>query len=173
MEILTADCADSADKDIIPFLGRMDLMNLIHEELSREIIGAAMQVLNTLKPGLDEKIYENALVLELEGGRTHDRATANISRNLSRSQCGNPNPRSNCGWKRNHRPEGGLRLYRNAHAQMVGYLAITGLHLAILINFKNAKLEWKRIVRQDPTKTHNRGCRGFHRASERSSVQFA
>ena len=40
-------------------------MSLIHEELSREIIGAAMQVLNTLKPGLDEKIYENALVLEL------------------------------------------------------------------------------------------------------------
>ena len=36
-----------------------------HEELSREIIGAAMAVLNELKPGLDEKIYENALVLEL------------------------------------------------------------------------------------------------------------
>ena len=35
-------------------------------------------------------------------------------------------------------------------AQMMGYLAITGLHLAILVNFKNAKLEWKRIVRQDP-----------------------
>ena len=46
-------------------------MSLIHEELSRKIIGAAMQVLNTLKPGLDEKIYENALVLELRaGGRT-------------------------------------------------------------------------------------------------------
>jgi GxxExxY protein len=41
-------------------------MSLIHEELSREIIGAAMQVLNTLKPGLDERICENALVLELK-----------------------------------------------------------------------------------------------------------
>ena len=39
--------------------------NLIHEELSRDIIGSAMQVLNTLKPGLDEKLYENALVIEL------------------------------------------------------------------------------------------------------------
>src|SRR5271155_1062430 len=36
-----------------------------HEALSREIIGAAMAVLNELKPGLDEKLYENALVLEL------------------------------------------------------------------------------------------------------------
>ena len=35
-------------------------------------------------------------------------------------------------------------------AQMAGYLAITGLHLAMLINFKNAKLDWKRIVLQEP-----------------------
>jgi GxxExxY protein len=38
---------------------------MIHSELSEKIIGAAMRVLNELKPGLDEKIYENALVLEL------------------------------------------------------------------------------------------------------------
>ncbi len=36
-----------------------------HEELGREIIGAAMAVLNELKPGLDEKLYENALLIEL------------------------------------------------------------------------------------------------------------
>ena len=29
---------------------------MIHEELSGEIIGAAMAVLNELKPGLDEKL---------------------------------------------------------------------------------------------------------------------
>ena len=39
--------------------------DLIHQELSESIIGAAMAVLNTLKPGLDEKLYENALVIEL------------------------------------------------------------------------------------------------------------
>jgi GxxExxY protein len=31
-------------------------------------------------------------------------------------------------------------------AQMLGYLAITGLQLAILINFKYASLRWKRII---------------------------
>ena len=36
-----------------------------HEEITRDIIGAAMAVLNELKPGLDEKLYENALVIEL------------------------------------------------------------------------------------------------------------
>ena len=38
---------------------------MIHEKLTHEIIGAAMTVLNELKPGLDEKLYENALILEL------------------------------------------------------------------------------------------------------------
>ena len=36
-----------------------------HRELSAAIIGAAMEVLNGLRPGLDERIYENSLVLEL------------------------------------------------------------------------------------------------------------
>lgn len=38
---------------------------MIHEELSGRIIGAAMAVLNELGPGLDEKLYERALVIEL------------------------------------------------------------------------------------------------------------
>jgi GxxExxY protein len=38
---------------------------LIHKELSEAIIGAAMTVLNTLRPGLDEILYERALVIEL------------------------------------------------------------------------------------------------------------
>ena len=42
-----------------------------HEELTWDIIGAAMAVLNELKPGLDERLYENALLIELaERGHT-------------------------------------------------------------------------------------------------------
>lgn len=33
---------------------------MIHEELSRSIIGIALEVLNELKPGLDEELYERA-----------------------------------------------------------------------------------------------------------------
>jgi GxxExxY protein len=39
---------------------------LIHEGLSREIIGAAMDVVNEMKPGLDEKLYERAMVIALQ-----------------------------------------------------------------------------------------------------------
>jgi GxxExxY protein len=43
----------------------VNVFGMLHEELTREIIGAAMAVLNALKPGLDEKLCENALVIEL------------------------------------------------------------------------------------------------------------
>ena len=38
-------------------------------------------------------------------------------------------------------------------AQMLGYLNITGLEVALLLNFKNAKLEWKRVVNEKGRKT--------------------
>jgi PD-(D/E)XK nuclease superfamily len=50
---LTTDCTHNTDE------------KMIHEKLSGEIIGAAMEVLNELKPGLDEKLYERAMIIEL------------------------------------------------------------------------------------------------------------
>lgn len=35
-------------------------------------------------------------------------------------------------------------------AQMLGYLNITGLEAALLLNFKEARLTWKRVVRGTP-----------------------
>jgi hypothetical protein len=41
-------------------------------------------------------------------------------------------------------------------AQMIGFLNVTCLDLAILINFKNARLEWKRVLRsQEPEERRN------------------
>jgi GxxExxY protein len=57
--------ADKEDKRIRGG-GSMTTDALIPRELSGKIIGAAMTVLNELKPGLDEKLYENALVIELQ-----------------------------------------------------------------------------------------------------------
>ena len=38
---------------------------------------------------------------------------------------------------------------------MIGYLNITRLDLAILINFKNARLEWKRVLRPKEPDKHS------------------
>jgi GxxExxY protein len=120
---------------------------MIHSELSEKIIGAAMRVLNELKPGLDEKIYENALVLELrETGLSVDQ-----QRRFDVHYKGQP-----VGLLVPDLIVDGkiivdakvVSAFNDSHvAQMIGYLAITGLDLGLLINFKNAKLEWKRVVR--------------------------
>ena len=49
---------------------------IIHEQLSGAIIGIAMEVLNELKPGLDEVLYERAMVIELRR-RGHEVAVQN------------------------------------------------------------------------------------------------
>ena len=37
---------------------------------------------------------------------------------------------------------------------MLGYLNITGLKLALLLNFKNARLSWKRVVGSNAADEH-------------------
>lgn len=106
-----------------------------------------MKVLNTLRPWLDEKLYENALVFELlKRGHTiqqQDRfpvhyegqliGTAQPDLIVDRLVIVDPKV---------------VTAFTDTHvAQMTGYLAITGLQLALLLNFKFARLGWKRVVR--------------------------
>jgi GxxExxY protein len=124
-------------------------MSLIHEELSRKIIGAAMKVLNTLKPGLDERIYENALVLELRAAGHIVEQQRQFPVTYRDVNVGTLIPDLIVDGSVIVDPKAVAAFSETHTAQMTGYLAITGLNLAILINFKSAKLEWKRIVRQD------------------------
>ena len=122
---------------------------MIHEELSREIIGAAMVVLNELKPGLDKKLYERATMIELKhrGHRISIQAAFPVSYrgqligklipDLIVDDAVIVDPKV-------------VSCFNDTHvAQMIGYLNITHLDLALLINFKNARLEWKRVLRSN------------------------
>jgi GxxExxY protein len=119
---------------------------VLHKELSGKIINAAMRVLSELKPGLDEKIYENALVIELlERGHSIDQ-----QRNFTVTYRGHElgilvpdlivdgivivDPKV-------------VTVFNEHHiAQMMGYLSITKLNLALLLNFKYSKLNIKRVI---------------------------
>jgi GxxExxY protein len=120
---------------------------LLHKELTESIICAAMHVLNTLKPGLDEKLYERALVIELrKRGHNVDQQRpfevhydghliGTLVPDLIVDELVIADPKV-------------VSAFNDTHtAQMLGYLNITGLNLALLLNFKNARLEWKRLVR--------------------------
>ena len=121
---------------------------LIHEALSREIIGAAMHVLNEMKPGLDEKLYERALIIELRKCGHAVESQKKFAVFYQNELIGNLTPDLIVDGKVIVDPKV-VAAFNEAHvAQMVGYLTITGLELALLINFKSARLEWKRIVQQ-------------------------
>ena len=133
---------------------------MIHEDLSGKIIGAAIQVLNELKPGLDEKLYERAIAIELKR-RGHilsvqrsfpvyygDELISNLVPDLIVNDAVIVDPKV-------------VACFTETHvAQMIGYLNITGLDLALLINFKNARLEWKRVLR--PTEMAERSYPDLH-----------
>ncbi len=120
---------------------------MIHEEVSGKIIGAAMEILNELNPGLDEKLYERALIIELKR-RGHVVSVQRSFAVLYRGELiGNLIPDLIVDNAVIVDPKV-VTCFTETHiAQMIGYLNITGLDLALLINFKNARLEWKRVLR--------------------------
>ena len=117
-----------------------------HAALTREIIGAAMEVMNTLGHGLLEKVCENALVVELR------------SRGLAIEQ----QPRFDVLYKNISVGEfvpdlivGGAVIVDTKtidqiggieRGRMINYLRITRLPLGLTINFKHPKLTWDRVL---------------------------
>jgi GxxExxY protein len=119
---------------------------LLYKEEVFQIVGCAMEVLNTLGHGLLEKPYENALVVEFN------------LRGIPWVQ----QPRFPVVYKTINIGEyipdliafdsiivdtkTIEKIGNNERAQMINYLKITGLRVGVIINFKHAKLEWERIV---------------------------
>ena len=128
---------------------------MLHEKITEDIIGAAMAVLNELRPGLDEKLYENALVIELqERGHTMEQQREYPVRYRGHF-IGKLIPDLIVDGKVITDPKV-VTAFNDTHlAQMLGYLNITGLEVALLLNFKNAKLEWKRVVNEKCRKNSN------------------
>ncbi|MDP0497846.1 MAG: GxxExxY protein [Verrucomicrobiota bacterium JB024] len=119
---------------------------MLHDKITESVIDAAFDVLNALKPGLSEKVYETALVLELES-RGHAIEQQKAFPVLYRER--------NVGTlipdlivdERVIVDTKVVSEFNDSHvAQMLGYLNITGLSVALLLNFKYAKMKWKRVV---------------------------
>ena len=114
-------------------------------ELTRTIIGAAMKVLSALRPGLDEKIYECALVIELrrrglrcDQQKVHDVFYEGelVGRFIPDLIVAN----------RVIVETKVVTAFNESHlAQVLGYLSITGLLTALLLNFRYGRLEIKRV----------------------------
>jgi GxxExxY protein len=117
-----------------------------HEAITRDIIGAGMTVLNELKPGLDEKLYENALVIELTARGHTVEQQREFPVHYRGHFIGKLIPDLIVDGKVIVDPKVASAFTDTHLAQMLGYLNITGLEVALLLNFKEAKLDWKRVV---------------------------
>ena len=121
---------------------------ILGDEVFR-IVGAAMEVLNTLGHGLHEKPYENALVVEfnLRGiPNEQQRRFPVIYKTVQVAE---------------FVPDiiafGAVivdtkvidQITDHERGLMINYLRITGLQVGVIPNFKRAKLEWERIVLSD------------------------
>ena len=119
---------------------------MLHEEITKDIIGAAMCVLNELKPGLDEKLYENALVIELRARGHAVEQQREFPAHYRGQFIGKLIPDLIIDGKVITDPKV-VSGFNDTHiAQMLGYLNITGLDVALLVNFKESTLTWKRVT---------------------------
>ena len=119
---------------------------LVEEDRTREIIGCAMEGLNTLGHGLLEKVYENALCVEMRLRGISYRQQPHYPVLYKGEQVGEYVPDlivANAVVVDAKTIEG---ITDHEIGQVLNYLKITGLCVGLILNFKYAKLQWKRIV---------------------------
>ncbi|MDF1657367.1 MAG: GxxExxY protein [Verrucomicrobiales bacterium] len=118
-----------------------------HGELSYEIVGAAMRVHNSLGPGLREKPYENALIIELKEAKIRaiqQKPYPILHRGKTVGDC---IPDITVSSEILVEIKSVENLGDSERAQVLNYLRISGLELGLLINFKGPRLEVERLVR--------------------------
>jgi len=123
-----------------------DRHGLIDEEETHQIIGCAIEVLNGLGHGLLEKPYENALVVEFGLLGIPFSQQPRFYVKYKSLKVGEYIPDLICFERVVVDTKTIDRLTNHEIAQMLNYLRITGLDVGLLLNFKGAKLEWKRVV---------------------------
>ena len=120
--------------------------DLLYSDLTRVIIGAAMEVHSTLGPGFLENVYEEALAVEFGLRNLSFERQKNVDVFYKNVKIKN----YVCDLMVDNKVLIELKalnsLTTNEHAQTLNYLKATGLKLAIIINFKNQSLEYERLV---------------------------
>jgi GxxExxY protein len=122
------------------------------DQLTYAINGAVFEVNRILGPGFLEKVYENALLVELKHNGIEAQAQAPIRVTYKEAIVGDyiadilVDDRVIVELKTVERIE------RIHEAQLLNYLKATGIKVGLLVNFKNTKAQIKRLVLDYPEK---------------------
>jgi GxxExxY protein len=114
---------------------------------SQQIVGCAMEVLNELGHGFHEKPYENALVVELQLREIPYEQQQKFDILYKECKVGDYIPDLLAFGKIVVDTKVIEKITDREVGQMMNYLKITGYRLGYILNFKNPKLEWRRVVR--------------------------
>ena len=122
--------------------------DLLHHELTREVIGAAMEVHRTLGSGFLESVYEEALVIEFDLRKIlyeRQKEVEVIYKEKTAKQF-------ICDFLVEGKVLVELKALKDItaveEAQLLNYLKATGLEVGLLINFGQSSLRYKRLVLQ-------------------------
>ena len=117
------------------------------EEETRRIIGCAMEVSNEIGHGLHEKIYENALVVEFGISNISVAQQLSFPVIYKSVEVGKFIPDLICFEEIIVDTKTIESITDREIGQMLNYLRIADSSVGLIINFKHARLEWKRVVR--------------------------
>ncbi len=122
------------------------MAELIEKDLVYRIIGCAMAVHNALGHGLREKTYENALCVEFRHqGIEYSQQTEYPV--YYRDELVDEFVPDLVVEERVIVDTKTVETISDEHrGTMINYLRVTGLKVGLIINFKNRKLEWERLV---------------------------
>lgn len=119
-------------------------MGILHKDESFKIVGCAMEVHNTLGPGLNEKPYENALSIEFKPAGIDFLQQQPFPVIYKGHVVGECIPDLIAFGKIVVEAKTVPSIGDSELGQMMNYLKITGHQLGIIINFRHPKLEWER-----------------------------
>lgn len=132
--------------DESPDLANAESTRFLLKNETHEIIGCAFEVLNELGHGLNEKIYGNSLTIEFDLRKITFEQQRQFNVIYKQATVGKFIPDLIAYGKVIVDAKAIDRITEREHGQMLNYLKITKLRVGLILNFKNAKLEWERIV---------------------------
>jgi len=115
-------------------------------DITYEIRGALFEVNKVLGPGFLERVYENALLIELHNRGLKAANQIPIKVMYKETSVGEYVADILVEEKVIVELKTVKNLDRNHEAQLLNYLKATGIQVGLLVNFKNPKVEIKRMV---------------------------
>jgi GxxExxY protein len=116
------------------------------ETLCEVVLGAVFEVANTLGTGFLEKVYQRALLKELEFRGIRAAGEASLTVNYKGFEVGSYFADILVEDKLVVELKCAERLASEHKAQCLNYLRASGRALCLLVNFQRPKVEWERVI---------------------------